>query len=105
MTRSPPPAGATVAEPDAKGSLWWLAAAVAVLRRPSLWAAALSQAMALVPRKWWRRPPRRPTPAPRWIAFRMETAYGHERARPAPEDVTTFLEWCRESRRRVHRVH
>ena len=78
---------------------WWLSAAKAVARRPELWSTALCELRAHAPRRWWmsRRP--LPLPAPGWLAFRMETAYGRSDARPPADDVVTFLEWCRQSRR------
>lgn len=36
-----------------------------------------------------------PTPDPTYLRFRMATAYGDERAVPTPDDVVTYLEWCR----------
>jgi hypothetical protein len=87
------------------GARWWVGAAVEVLRRPALWAPAASQIVALAPRRWWRQRPYLPVPAERWLAFRMETAYGDERARPAPADVVAFLEWARETRSRPSRLH
>lgn len=81
---------------------WWWSGARAVARRPDLWWTAWGQLQALVPRRWWARRPPLPLPAPAWIAFRMETAYGRPDARPRSDDVVTFLEWCKESRRSPH---
>jgi hypothetical protein len=73
---------------------WWAQAALAVLRRPSLWLVALSQALRLASPGWWRRAPFLPVPDPDYLKFRLETQYGsgHE---PEPEDVVTYLHWCR----------
>lgn len=79
--------------------LWWLGAALAVAGRPALWGAALGQLRALAPDRWWATFPPLPRPAPAWLAFRMETAYGDQSARPSARDVVAFLEWCRETRR------
>ena len=54
----------------------------------------------MAPRGWWHRWPPDPSVSPGWLAFRMETAYGDKGARPSPEDVVAFLDWCRTSRRR-----
>lgn len=78
---------------------WWLAAGVALLRRPDLWPVAVAEASRLAAARWWRRWPPLPRPPARWLAFRMETAYGDEAARPDPPDVIAWLEWCRSMRR------
>jgi len=87
------------------GARWWVGAAVEVLRRPALVAPALAQLIALAPRRWWRQRPYLPVPSERWLAFRMETAYGDPRARPTPAEVAAFLEWARETRSRPSRLH
>lgn len=73
----------------------WARCAVAVLRRPRLWPAALAQAGRLAPDGWWRRPPFLPLPDRAWLRFRMETAYGRPDAVPEPGDLVVFLEWAR----------
>ncbi len=75
----------------------WLAAAVAaVARHPSLWATAVRQAGRLARPGWWRRPPFLPLPDPDYLRFRLETAYGGRGdVAPAPEDLVTYLRWCR----------
>ena len=65
------------------------------MRRPHLWAAALGQARRLAAPGWWRRWPPLPRPDPAYLAFRMETAYGSATARPEPDDVVAYVEWCR----------
>ncbi len=67
-----------------------VAAAGAVLVRPRLWRAALRQARALVPRRWWRQRPFLPLPSRSWLRFRMATAYGDP---DAPIDVDDLLVW------------
>jgi hypothetical protein len=47
---------------------------------------------------WWRRWPFLPVPDAKYVRYRMETAYGSARP-PEPDDVITYLEWCRESER------
>jgi len=72
------------------------AAVVAVLRRPQLWWTALRVLVSLVPRGWWRRPPHLPLPDRAWLRFRMVTAYGGDGSASAtPEDLVTYLRWCR----------
>lgn len=73
----------------------WLLPALAVLRRPRLWGIAVAQLARLAPPGWWRQPPFLPLPDPAYLRFRLETAYGDERA-PEPQDVVSYLEWCRE---------
>lgn len=78
----------------------------AVGRRPSLWPVALSVAAGLVPARWWRRRPFLPVPDRRWLAFRMETAYGDPGAVPTADDLAAYLGWARveRARRRGARV-
>jgi hypothetical protein len=73
---------------------WWGRAAVAVLRRPSLWGVAIVQALRLAPAGWWRRKPFLPVPDPSYLRFRLETQYGSDHE-PEPDDVVTYLHWCR----------
>jgi len=68
---------------------------VAVLMRPGLWLTALRQAWRLVPRRWWARPPFLPLPDREYLRFRLETQYGDPEHRPEPDDLVTYLEWCR----------
>ena len=76
---------------------WWGRAALAVLRHPSLWAVALTQALRLASPGWWRRAPFLPLPDPAYLRFRLETQYGSDHE-PEPEDVVTYLHWCRSVR-------
>lgn len=71
----------------------------AVLVRPSLWATAVRQALAMAPPGWWRRPPYLPRTDPDYLAFRMETMYGDSAHSPPPDDVVAYLQWCRMQRR------
>ena len=80
---------------------WWLRAGVAVARRPSLWAVAVRQGLALAVPGWWRRWPPVPRPDPAYLRFRLQTAYGDAGREPEPADVVTYLHWCRDWRRTV----
>ena len=82
-------------------SVWWVEAAMAIARRPGLWPAAVIESLALAPRGWWHHWPPAPVVSPAWMAFRMETAYGDASARPSRQDVVSWLEWCKVSRRRT----
>jgi hypothetical protein len=70
-------------------------AVTAVLRHPGLWPTALRQVLVLAPRGWWRRRPFLPLPDAGYLRFRMVTAYGLEDRVPEPDDVVTYLRWCR----------
>lgn len=70
-----------------------LAALRALLARPGLWPAALRQARALVPGRWWTRRPFLPLPSRAWLRFRMVTAYGEPDAPIDVEDLLTWLAW------------
>lgn len=74
-----------------------LRAAAAVVPHPSLWRVALRQVRVLARPGWWRRPPFLPVPAPAYLRFRMETAYGGAGdCLPDRRDVRTYLRWCRD---------
>ncbi len=75
----------------------WVWAALAVVRRPSLWPTALRQLARSSRPRWWRRPPFLPVPDRAYVRFRLETQYGTHGA-PAPRDLVTYLEWCRSER-------
>jgi hypothetical protein len=74
---------------------WVWPAALAVLVRPRLWGVAVVQSLRLARTGWWRRWPPLPLPAPEYLRFRMQTAYGDPEAHPPPADVVAYLEWCR----------
>jgi hypothetical protein len=76
-----------------------LGVAGVVLVRPWLWPIAVAELSALALPGWWRRWPPIPRPAPKWLAFRLETQYGSGDTSPAPHDVVAWLEWCRSTRR------
>ncbi|OGU01494.1 MAG: hypothetical protein A2085_01705 [Gemmatimonadetes bacterium GWC2_71_10] len=46
-------------------------------------------------RQWYRRPPFLPLPPAEYLAWRLYTAYGDERAVPPVEDVLRFARWRR----------
>ena len=76
---------------------WAIAALAAVLRHPALWPTALKQVVTLAAPGWWRRPPFLPLPAPDYLRFRMETAYGGAGDQvPPARDLVTYLRWCRD---------
>jgi alpha-beta hydrolase superfamily lysophospholipase len=77
------------------GGRWLLRAAVLVAPHPRLWATALRQLRRLAAPGWWRRPPHLPVPDPGYLAFRLRTMYGDAARDPAPEDLLTYLRWCR----------
>jgi hypothetical protein len=86
---------------SSRGRAWWVEAAAAVSRHPSLWHIAAAESVGLAPQGWWHHWPPLPLPSPDWLAFRMETAYGDPGARPSPEDVVAWLDWCKALRRRA----
>ncbi|HEX4867804.1 MAG TPA: hypothetical protein VFV32_09270 [Acidimicrobiales bacterium] len=74
---------------------WALRAVMALLPHPGLWRTGLQQALRLAPPGWWRRFPFLPLPAPAYLRFRMETAYGGAGDQlPVPGDLVTYLHWC-----------
>jgi hypothetical protein len=84
---------------EAVSPRWAWRAVAAVTRHPSVWATALRQAWVLAAPGWWHRPPFLPLPTPEYLWFRLQTAYGGEGDRePDPDDLVTYLRWCREQR-------
>lgn len=80
---------------DDVGSVRWVVrAGLGVLAHPSLWGIAVVQVLRLAPAGWWRRRPFLPLPDPGYLRFRLETQYGDDH-RPEPQDVLTYLRWCR----------
>ena len=74
----------------------WIALAVlAVLRRPALWATAVVQLFRLASPGWWRRWPPVPLPEPDYLRFRLQTQYGDAEREPEPDDLVSYLHWCR----------
>ncbi len=74
------------------------AAVAAVATRPRLWPTVVGQARALAVPRWWSRWPPLPLPAREYLEFRFVTAYGLSQAIPRPQDLVTYLEWCRSAR-------
>jgi len=75
-------------------------ALLAVVRRPDLWTTTMNQARVTARPGWWRHWPPWPMPSGRYLAFRMETAYGSGRPiAMSPGDVVGHLEWCRDQRK------
>ncbi len=71
-------------------------AALAVARRPDLWAVGARATADLAPPGWWRRPPFLPLPDRDWLRFRLVTAYGGDGSTAVDgDDLVTWLEWRR----------
>lgn len=74
-------------------------AAAALRGRPDLWLTALASYRSLVPSRWWRTRPFLPLPDPKWLRFRLQTAYGGDGTGGADivaaDDVVLWLEWRR----------
>jgi hypothetical protein len=68
---------------------------LAVARRPSLYGTAVRQWRALTPEGWWRTSPLALGPSPEYLRFRLVTMYGSPDARPSPQELVGYLEWCR----------
>jgi hypothetical protein len=69
--------------------------AAMVVGRPTLWATALRQYRATVPRSWWARRPHLPLPPRDYVRFRLQTQYGSADHRIDPDDVLNYLSWCK----------
>ncbi len=82
---------------DATAGFFSVARVVVV--RPSLWSTALVQGFRLARRGWWRKWPPLPVPSDGLWHLRMLTAYGGDGSSlPDPDDVTSYLDWCRTAR-------
>lgn len=79
---------------------WVVDAFRAVVRRPSLWPTAIRQVVRLAEPGWWRRRPYLPLPSPGYLELRIVTMYGGDgTAGIDPDDVVTWLRWCRATSR------
>ena len=76
-------------------------AALVVAARPTLWVTAFRELRAFTPRRWWGERPFLPLPDPALMRFRLVTAYGDADASFEPDDLVTWLEWCRNWHRSV----
>lgn len=74
---------------------WILRAALALARHPELWLTAVRQVGVLSVEGWWRRSPFLPVPDRGYLRFRFQTMYGDPDRAPEPDDVVTYLRWCR----------
>lgn len=83
---------------SAAGGLVRAAVSVAV-RHPSVTGEALRTLLAMAPRGWWRHRPFLPVPAPDYMAWRSETAYGARDAGTPEDDLYQYLVWRRRQRR------
>jgi hypothetical protein len=70
----------------------------ACARRPSLWGIALVEWRRMTPAGWWRRRPFLPVPDRDLMRFRMQTQYGDPDHPPEPDDLVTWLQWCKRMR-------
>ena len=73
---------------------FWMRAGAALASEPGLWRTALAQAGRLARPGWWRRAPFLPVPDSAYVRFRLDTQYG-SRGEPVPEDLITYLRWCK----------
>ena len=69
---------------------------VHALTHPRAAADLLALAWSMRRRRWYLHPPFVPLPPRAYIAWRMYTAYGDERAVPPAADVLRFARWRRE---------
>jgi hypothetical protein len=79
-------------------STWpqFLAALVArALVNPFVARDLLCMSWAFRRRGWWRTPPFLPLPDPRYLEWRLHTAYGDDREVPPVDDVVRFARWRR----------
>lgn len=77
-----------------------LRAVGAVVPRPRLWWTALVEFRRLLPDRWWGAWPFLPVPDPALLRFRATTQYGDPTHPPDPDDLVTWLSWCKAENRR-----
>jgi hypothetical protein len=75
---------------------WLVRAALALAPHPGLWPTAVTQLLRLAAPGWWRRWPPVPLPPPGYLRFRLETYAGGEGRPPTPEELVSYLRWCRD---------
>lgn len=97
------PAPPAFPPPPARRPVGWAALVLGLAARgvlnPRLGLDLLRTAWAFRRRDWWRRIPFLPVPDRTYLAWRMYTAYGDERAVPPLDDVVRFARWRRETMR------
>ena len=77
----------------------YIGLALLAVRQPLLIPAMLATAWAFRANRWYRHPPFLPVPAPAYMKWRMDTAYG-EGIRVVPsEELERYLRWGSEMRR------
>ena len=69
-----------------------LRTALALLRRPALWSAAIALALRLVPNQWWRRGP---LPPREYLEYRANAVYGCRLVDIPADALIDYLEWCK----------
>lgn len=69
------------------------------LRRPGAIPPAILAAWRFRARDWYRRPPFVPLPSRRYLAWRLETAYGTAAAVPPTAELERYLRWSRAAAR------
>ena len=78
----------------------WFPMIGTVAAHPRLWPTAARQLGRAIPPSWWRQRPFVPWPDSAYARFRAETAFGTDGV-PTPAQITSYLEWCRETDRAV----
>ena len=68
---------------------------LALTAHPTLWATAARQLVVLARPRWWAGPPFLPLPDRAYLEFRLQTMYGDPAHVGEPEDLLTYLRWCR----------
>ncbi|MFW6078863.1 MAG: hypothetical protein ACOC8B_01400 [Gemmatimonadota bacterium] len=78
------------------------ALATRALRRPRLWPLLVRAAWRFRRRDWYRRPPFLPVPPPKYLAWRLQTAYGDAGAAPTIDELERYLRWAERMDDRRH---
>ena len=69
---------------------------IAIIRRPYLWVAAITQLWRMRDKGWYKSFPFLPLPNEEYLRFRIVTAYGHEDpSKYFISDLVTYFKWCR----------
>lgn len=79
--------------------------AALVARKPTLILGMLRASWVFRTRNWYRKPPFLPVPPRAYMRWRLDTAYGDPDAVPRLGELSRFLRWSQQLRRRIKEMN